>query len=235
MPEDPSSPSPSDTNPSPSSEPPNRPEPVVETPVSASESANTPPESVPQDQSLTPASPEQPPASSTQSPEAPLAPEPAQSQETPSEEPVSMSTSAQTEPSGTTLPAQAMPPESEPIKEENNGNLLNFPSSNPEIPNQVIIEEDKLSFIKEIVTLKDKVYISDIEKEYGSTQNILYGPHSSSGFDLYVIPERGIAYVGHEESGLLLEIWYFTPMTFEQFKAKYSPAYDYSTSPSKQY
>jgi len=123
----------------------------------------------------------------------------------------------------------------EPIKEENNGNLLNFPSSNPEIPNQVIIEEDKLSFIKEIVTLKDKVYISDIEKEYGSTQNILYGPHSSSGFDLYVIPERGIAYVGHEESGLLLEIWYFTPMTFEQFKAKYSPAYDYSTSPSKQY
>jgi len=133
MPEDPSSPSPSDTNPSPSSEPPNRPEPVVETPVSASESANTPPESVPQDQSLTPASPEQPPASSTQSPEAPLAPEPAQSQETPSEEPVSMSTSAQTEPSGTTLPAQAMPPESEPIKEENQGvQAATEPQSQPE-------------------------------------------------------------------------------------------------------
>ncbi len=117
--DDPSSATASDTTPSPSVDVPNRPEPVVETPVSASESANTQQELSPsQNQSTVSAASEQPPPPRTELPEAPLASEPAQSQETPSEEPVSTSTSAQTEPSGTTPSAQAMPSETEPVKTE---------------------------------------------------------------------------------------------------------------------
>ena len=134
MPEDPNSPLASDTNPSSNSEFPNRPEPIIETPVSASESANTQQESAPsQDQSSVPVVLEQPPASSTESPKAPPAPDPVQSQETPSVEPVSISNSTQTEPSGTTPPAQAMPPETEPIKEESQDiQAATEPQSKPE-------------------------------------------------------------------------------------------------------
>lgn len=123
----------------------------------------------------------------------------------------------------------------EPSDSKNNGNLLEYLSSNPNSPNEVVFESGKVTLIREIITLKEQKSISDLEKEYGNAVNKLYGPHSAAGFDLYVISEKGIAYVGHVESGLLLEIWYFTPMTFEEFNYKYSKQYGYSSTPSKQY
>ncbi len=124
MPEDPSSPPHSDMNTSPNSEAPNRPEPVAEAPISASESASTQTEQ-PSEAPQPPASESagtQPSQASDQQPmpgEAPPKPEQPQASETSSEEPVSMSTSPQTESSGTTPPAQKVPPESESVKEEN--------------------------------------------------------------------------------------------------------------------
>lgn len=123
----------------------------------------------------------------------------------------------------------------EPDKTEDNGNTLKYTSSNPNVPNEVVIKEDKVSIIKEAVTLSDKIYISDIENEYGETDSKLYGPHSQSGFDLYVLPKNGIAFVGNKESGLILEIWYFPPTTFEEFKREYTSQYNYSSTPSRQY
>lgn len=123
----------------------------------------------------------------------------------------------------------------EPDASEDEGNILKYNSSNPNVPTEIVLEEDKVSIIKEVITLSDKKYISDIKNEYGETQNKLYGPDSASGFYLYVLSENGIAYVGHEESGLLLEVWYFKPMSFEEFKSKYGVNYKYTTSPSKQY
>ncbi len=128
MPEDPSSPPPSDTNASPGSEPPNRPEPVAEPPVSASESASSQTEQPKAEASEVPPPPasesagSQPSQASDQQPApseaTPSVLEPLNAPETSSEEPVSMSTSSQTEPSDTTPPAQNVPPEPESLKVE---------------------------------------------------------------------------------------------------------------------
>ncbi len=126
MPGDPSSPPPSDTNPSLSSELPNRPEPVAKPPVSASESAisqmeqpETAPASPPPTSESAGTQPSQGSDQLAAPSEKPEASEPPQAPEPPSEEPVSLATSPQTEPSSTTPPAQDVPSETEPIKEEN--------------------------------------------------------------------------------------------------------------------
>ena len=133
MQDDSSSPPVLDTNPNLTAEPPNRPEPTVETSPSASESADLSGEAEakveiqPQSASTTTESagtqPEPTSAQDQQQPEitteAPVAPQPTQTLEAPSTESVSTSTSPQTEPSGNTPPADVVPPTVEPIKEEN--------------------------------------------------------------------------------------------------------------------
>ena len=102
------------------------------------------------------------------------------------------------------------------------GNKLTFKSNSPERHHEALLEENKVSFFKEIVTLKDEKKIDDIKNEFGEPDNTLYGPGSLGGFDLFVYAEKGLAYVGQQESGVLLEVWYFAPTSFEEFKRKYA-------------
>ena len=110
-------------------------------------------------------------------------------------------------------------------------NLLEFKSLNPNINNQVNIDQGKVSLIKEIITLSDARRTTDITKTYGLAQKILYGPDAGAGFYLFVYPENGIAYIGHPEAGLLLEIWYFPPTNLSNFKASYADNYSESYQP----
>jgi hypothetical protein len=103
--------------------------------------------------------------------------------------------------------------------------IFNYKSSSLAQNNQVYFENKDLVLIKEIVTLDDDQNAQDIITNYGKTNKILYGPDSHSGFYLHVYPENGIAYIGHPETGLLLEVWYFTPTTFEEFKQKWASNY----------
>ena len=104
-------------------------------------------------------------------------------------------------------------------------NLLNFKSSSTNRNNQVVINQDKVSLIKEVVTLKDTKTVADITNVYGVAQKVLYGPDADAGFYLFVYPSNGIAYLGHPESGLLLEIRYFPPTDLSSFEENYAKGY----------
>lgn len=110
-------------------------------------------------------------------------------------------------------------------------NSLEYKSLSPNRNNQININQGTVSLVKEIVTLKDTKKISDITNAYGLAQKILYGPDAAAGFYLFVYPQNGIAYVGHPESGLLLEIWYFSPTDLAGFKANYAKGYSESYQP----
>lgn len=120
-----------------------------------------------------------------------------------------------------------------PIKQRQEGDtkIIEYKSSNPNFNNEFFINSEKLSFVKQIVTLNESINISKINEKYGNYSNILYGPLSSNGFHLYISPEKGIAYLGHQEANIILEIWYFPPTDFENFKKLYASDYSEKYNP----
>lgn len=106
-----------------------------------------------------------------------------------------------------------------------NSGTLKYSSLSPNRQNLVEIDNGKASFIKEIITLKDTKKTKEIVGQYGDAKKILYGPDAEAGFYLFVYPENGIAYIGHPESGLLLEVWYFPPTDLKNFISKYGQGY----------
>lgn len=109
--------------------------------------------------------------------------------------------------------------------------LLNFKSSNPNLPHQVAVSVDTVVFIREIITAKDKKNTENITSQYGNAPYTLYGPSSVNGFNLYVYPDKGIAYVGHVKDPILLEIWYFQPTTIEDFQVRWAKGYSTTHRP----
>ncbi|OGM56205.1 hypothetical protein A3E46_00695 [Candidatus Woesebacteria bacterium RIFCSPHIGHO2_12_FULL_46_16] len=109
--------------------------------------------------------------------------------------------------------------------------LLNFKSNNPNLPHQAVVPEDTVVFIREIITAKDKKTTEDITSQYGNAPYTLYGPASVNGFNLYVYPDKGIAYIGHVEESILLEIWYFQPTTIEDFQTRWAKGYSTTHRP----
>lgn len=106
-----------------------------------------------------------------------------------------------------------------------NQDMLEFKSLSPNRNNEVIVNQDKVSLIKQIITLKDTERIMDITKVYGVAQKMLYGPDAGAGFYLFVYPSNGIAYIGNAESDILLEVWYFAPTDLTSFETNYANGY----------
>lgn len=104
-------------------------------------------------------------------------------------------------------------------------NLQDYRTSNEFRNHQVITENSLVKLIKEAVNIEDAKSAETIRNTYGIAPYILYEKKPSSVFDLYVYPENGIAYIGHED-GTILEIWYFEPTTIDDFISKW--ANDYS-------
>lgn len=108
---------------------------------------------------------------------------------------------------------------------------LSFKSNNPNLPHQVVVPDETVLFIKEVVSLADKKTTEDITGVYGETPYILFGPDSVNGFNLYVYPDKGLAYLGHVEEPVLLEIWYFQPTTIEDFQVRWAKGYSTTHRP----
>lgn len=103
-------------------------------------------------------------------------------------------------------------------------------SSNSEVrTNDFLITNGTVSLIKEIVTTAKEKSLQDINTKYGTATYTLYGQDAVSGFNLYVIPDKGIAYVANLINNTLLEIWYFKPTTYQNFVSLY--AQDYQKTP----
>jgi hypothetical protein len=108
---------------------------------------------------------------------------------------------------------------------------VEYKSSLPTQNNLLVFQNQKLALVKEIVTEKDQKNISDFVSKFGETKDILYGPGSSSGFNLYVYSEHGLAYLGNLEGQAVFEIWYFPPTDFSTFKQTYASGYRPTFSP----
>lgn len=119
----------------------------------------------------------------------------------------------------------------EPLSESENSAAFRSQSLNR--PHQAVFEEEeeKVIFLREIITAKDSKDIPTIQDQYGIPTHTLYGPESQNGFDLYVYPSQGIAYLGNPTTGDLLEIWYFQPTTIELFIENWAQDYSTSTQP----
>lgn len=110
-----------------------------------------------------------------------------------------------------------------PIKTE--GNVSEYTSLSPNRNNKVLLENDVVSIVKEIITYKDNKRTTDIIKDYGVAEKILYGPDAGAGFFLFVYPANGLAYIGNPIGKTLLEVWYFPPTDINGFKTKYASDY----------
>ena len=154
--------------------------------------------------------------------------------ETPVEtEPVKKQANYQNLTPGTSTKDQTIEKLGNPVKEEGNGTILKFTSSAQGKPHEVLMEENIVFLIIETVTLNDQKTVSDVKKEFGEPKDVLYGPRYTAGFNLYVYPKNGIAYVGQNESDVLLEVWYFPPTTLEDFNMRFAPKYT-ETPPSQE-
>lgn len=81
-----------------------------------------------------------------------------------------------------------------------------------------VLKDGKVVFIKQVINPQNKTNSDDIFRVYGIAPYKLYEPFPKSTFKLYVYPQNGIAYLGHDD-GTLLEIWYFEPTNFNDFKS----------------
>lgn len=113
--------------------------------------------------------------------------------------------------------------------------ILSFPSLSPERKNEAAFEGETLVFFKEVITAKDAETIEDITKNFGEAKYVLFGPGSMSGFNLYVYPEKGFAYIGNPTGNTLLEVWYFSPVSIEEFKRLWAKGYSETYSPKTRY
>lgn len=118
-----------------------------------------------------------------------------------------------------------------PVIDQTEEGLLLFKSTNPNLPHEVVMSEDTVAFIKEAVTAQDKKTSDEITQKYGAAPYVLYGPGSMSGFNLYVYPDKGIAYLGHSKEAVLLEVWYFQPTSIDNFKSRWAKEYSENISP----
>ena len=100
---------------------------------------------------------------------------------------------------------------------DTNGPILNYKSTNPNLPHAVSVEGNTAVFIKEQVTLEDKITKDGLIQLYGQPPEEVYGPNSVNGFNLFVYPDKGVAFLGHTTGSGVLEIWYFPPTTIESF------------------
>lgn len=107
-----------------------------------------------------------------------------------------------------------------PVNKTNNNNqtILEYTSNNPNFNNQIMVDSGIFEAAKQIVTSKDNISITDLNQKYGNYENVLYKSSSYDGFNLYIYPQKGVAYIGSQPSGIVLEIWYFKPMDFQTFK-----------------
>jgi hypothetical protein len=109
-------------------------------------------------------------------------------------------------------------------KQDQNQTVDEYQSSVDLLPHTGYFVDNTLTFFKEIISSTDKKDSSFITDVYGDAPNVLYNKSPNSSFNLYVYPDKGIAYVGHPD-GTLLEIWYFEPMTIDKFITDYAGDY----------
>lgn len=110
---------------------------------------------------------------------------------------------------------------------ENSNTVFLYPSESKIRNNEVFFTGTTASLIKEQVT-SSGVTLSSYLDTYGAPDALLYGPHATAGFALHVFSSRGVAALANPTDGTVLEVWYFTPMGFEQFQGLWGQGFSTS-------
>lgn len=103
------------------------------------------------------------------------------------------------------------------VKIEDTKETYEYLSSNPNFNTEVVIFNDKLSYIKVVYTIKDNVKYEDFINKYGNPEKVLYGPDYYVGYLLNAYPTKGIAFLYHNKSYNVREAWYFEPTNLDVF------------------
>lgn len=107
----------------------------------------------------------------------------------------------------------------------------NYQSNSQVHPHEVVYRDNKVVFIREIITNQNEKTLTDIRNEFGIAPYSLYSQEYGISFPLLVYPDNGLAAIGNLDTGDLLEIWYFEPTTFEEFRAQWAPVPEYTDEP----
>ena len=95
-----------------------------------------------------------------------------------------------------------------------------YPSGSQQRFNEIEIDQNVIQLIKEQVVANEKGNLNDFLVKFGQPEKILYGKHGIAA-PAYFWGEKGIVVFGNPTSGLIVEIWYFKPITLMVFLQKY--------------
>jgi len=100
-----------------------------------------------------------------------------------------------------------------------------FNSNSPTRPHEAKLEDDTLTFFKEIITSQGERTIFSMKSAYGNPDYILYGERAGSGDYLYIHPSDGVAYIGNAATNSIIEVWYFEATSIDNFKSRWASNY----------
>jgi len=102
------------------------------------------------------------------------------------------------------------------------GQLYEFSSDYPQIPNLAVSAEDgTVIFIKEFLPFDTKETINTYLADLGQPDFKLKDTESSSALDAYVFTKAGLVLLAHLDGGVIEQKWYFVPTTPEIFIASW--------------
>lgn len=108
----------------------------------------------------------------------------------------------------------------QPIKTDQTENnyIYYYASGTNNWPNKISLnkENSQVDFIEVFFPPKEQTYQSFVTK-LGLPNLTLYGPHNEAGFQVFIFLDKGIAIIANPDSQVVLEVWYFTPTTSENF------------------
>lgn len=110
----------------------------------------------------------------------------------------------------------------EPIEATTEGSITtySYPTTNEKRPTKVGVQENVVDLIQESVIAKEKGLLSDYIAKYGNPEAVLYGKYDfASPANFW--GSKGLVVYGNPVSGLIIEIWYFPPMSLKEFLGKY--------------
>lgn len=92
-----------------------------------------------------------------------------------------------------------------------------FPSTNQYWKNEVDVENDAVTFVRERIFPPANVSLKSLTANLTEKSVVLYGPDHASGTLLYVYPASGIAYLANSFRDTVYQVWRFPSTPIDKF------------------
>lgn len=122
-----------------------------------------------------------------------------------------------------------------PLKTKNEDNITYsfYQSNSKNWPAEITISKlnNTITFVKDYLP---KTKYTEFLQKFGNPElKNLYGLHSQNGFLTFVWPQNGIAVIANENLDEVIEVWYFSQTTKDEFLATWGK--DLKTVPIRQF